>query len=206
MRTYEAMFLMEPTLATDWPAAEAEINRMLERADAKLLGIKSWGERKLAYPIGHRKRGLYALSFFDAAPDKIPGLERDVQLSEKAVRVLVLRRDNMTPEAIEKVLAAEPPAKTPARDDYGFRPRPQRSEEAGRADRTPKRPDEPTPDARQADAEGDPPTEALSRGATEGVAGEGKRAEGGTADTGKPPGVEGPTDAPSAGEVDATEE
>ncbi len=64
MRIYEAMFLMEPVLASDWPAAEAEVSRLMERADAKLLGIKDWGERKLAYPIGRQKRGLYALSFF----------------------------------------------------------------------------------------------------------------------------------------------
>lgn len=125
MRTYEAMFLMDPTLATDWPVAEAEINRILDRAEAKLLGINNWGERKLAYPMGRWKRGLYALSFFEAAPESIISLERDVQLSEKAIRVLVLRKDKMTPEAVEKALAAEPPSKTPARgDEWNSRPGP----------------------------------------------------------------------------------
>ena len=124
MKTYEAMFLLEPTLANDWPAAEGEINRILERAGAKVIGMTNWGERKLCYPIGHRKRGLYALTFFEAAPDKITGVERDVQLSEKAVRVLVLRRDRMTAEQIQKALAAEPPAKVPTRgEEYESRPR-----------------------------------------------------------------------------------
>lgn len=120
MKTYEAMFLLEPVLATDWPAAEAEINRVLDRAGAKVIGIKNWGERKLAYSIGHRKRGLYVLSFFQAMPEKISGLERDVQLSEKAVRVLVLKRDTMSPEDIEKALNAEPPAaRLPSRGEEG---------------------------------------------------------------------------------------
>lgn len=134
MKTYEAMFLMEPALATEWPAAEAEINRILDRAGAKVLGIKNWGERKLAYPIGPRKRGLYALTFFETLPDKISGIERDVQLSEKAVRVLVLRRDGITPELIEKALTAEPPARIPLRgEEPEGRPRPPRPADPERA-------------------------------------------------------------------------
>jgi ribosomal protein S6 len=118
------MFLMDPALATDWSAAEAEINRILQRAEAKLLGVKNWGERRLAYPLGQLKRGLYVLSFFQTSPEKIAGLERDVQLSERAVRVLVLRRDEMTPEMIEKALQAEPPPKVPTRgEEWLGRPR-----------------------------------------------------------------------------------
>lgn len=123
MRTYEAMFLLDPALATDWPAAEAEVNRILSRAEAKVIGVKNWGERKLAYQIGQHKRGLYVLIFFEASPEKIVGLERDVQLSERALRVLVVRRDEMTPEKIEKALAADPPPRAPVRgEEWGSRP------------------------------------------------------------------------------------
>lgn len=124
MKTYEAMFLMDPSLTPNFSAAEAEINRILQRADAKVLGLKNWGERKLAYPIRQLRRGLYVLSYFEAPPEKIVGLERDVQLSEQAVRVLVLGRDRMTREAIDKALAAEPPPKVPVRgEEWGGRSR-----------------------------------------------------------------------------------
>jgi len=123
VKTYEGMFVMEPASAPNWPTAEAEINRILQRAGAKVLGMKNWGERKLAYSIGQHKRGLYVLTYFQTTPDKIAGLERDVQLSEQMVRVLVLRRDEMTPELIEKSLAAEPPPKVPVREEWGARGR-----------------------------------------------------------------------------------
>ncbi|MFH1417454.1 MAG: 30S ribosomal protein S6 [Planctomycetota bacterium] len=124
MKTYEAMFLMDPALASNWPDAEAEINRILDRAGGKVLGITNWGERKLAYPIGQLKRGLYALSFFEAEPDRVNGLERDVQLSEQAVRLLLIRRDKMTPEMVQTALSAEPPPKVPVRsDEWSARPR-----------------------------------------------------------------------------------
>jgi ribosomal protein S6 len=96
------MFLMDPSLSNDWTSAESEVRRILDRAEAKVLGVKNWEERKLAYPIGTNKRGLYALTYFEALPDKITGIERDVHLSEKAMRVLVIRRDRMNSEAVEK--------------------------------------------------------------------------------------------------------
>jgi len=125
VKTYEAMFLMDPSMSNDWPAAEAELKRILDRAEARVLGIKNWDERKLAYPMGQYKRGLYALAFFEAAPEKIAGIERDVQLSERLLRVLVLRRDRMTREHVQKALEAAPPPKTFARgsDEWSGRPR-----------------------------------------------------------------------------------
>lgn len=163
MKTYEAMFLMEPSLVTDLPAAEAEINRILERAQAKVIGLNSWGERKLAYPIRHRKRGLYILSYFESAPDKITGIERDVQLSEKAVRVLVLRREGMTAEAVQKALSAEPPAKVAAREEYGFRPRSDRPDDRDGRDGPPRPPRRVEPAAEAAPIE--PPAD-LTAGET----------------------------------------
>lgn len=123
---YEGMFLMDPALASDWQKAESEINRVLGRAGATVLGIKNWDERKLAYPIGKHKRGLYALTFFRAEPDKITGLERDVQLGEQFMRALFLRREKMSDEDIQRALAAEAP-KAMRYDD-----RPDRGERGGR--------------------------------------------------------------------------
>jgi ribosomal protein S6 len=115
------MFLLDAALASDWPAAEAEVKRILERADAKVLGLKNWDERKLAFPVRAHKRGLYVLTYFEAPAEKIEGIERDVHLSEKAVRVLVLRRDKITPEKIQAALTAAPPPKASFRgpDEWG---------------------------------------------------------------------------------------
>ncbi len=121
MKNYEGMFLLDPSLATDAAAAEAEIKRILDRAGATLIGLKNWEERKLAYDMGGYKRGLYVLTYFRCDPLKIEGIERDVQLGEKTIRVLIIRRDKMSDEAIAKSLAAGPPPKTFARggDEWG---------------------------------------------------------------------------------------
>ncbi len=130
MILYEGMFLLDPALASDMEAAEAELTRILTRAGAELVGKRSWDERKLAYPIKKFRRGLYILTYFKADPEKITGLERDVQLSDTVLRVLVLNRETMTDEAVQKSLAADPPKMAPRREE-----RDERGDRGDRGDR-----------------------------------------------------------------------
>ncbi len=102
MKTYEGMFLFDPSFATDMKNVEQEVARLMERADAKTIMCDKWEERKLAYEIDGRKRGCYVLVFFEADPEKITSLERDVQLSESVLRVLILQAEYMTEEMMKK--------------------------------------------------------------------------------------------------------
>ncbi|MBI1826321.1 MAG: 30S ribosomal protein S6 [Planctomycetes bacterium] len=106
------MFLLDPTFGASWETAEAEVRRILGRADADVAFCKKWAERRLAYKVKGRKRGIYVLTYFKAGPDKIKGIERDSRLSENVLRVLVMRADDVTPDHMEKALlhAQERPA------------------------------------------------------------------------------------------------
>ena len=97
MNQYEGMFLIDPTFGASFENCEAEIKRLMERAEAELVFCKKWDERRLAYHVNGRKRGVYVLTYFKAKPDKIVSLERDVKFSEAIRRVLVLRADESTP-------------------------------------------------------------------------------------------------------------
>ena len=105
MRKYEAMFLFDPAVAGDWEATEAEVQRLMERAEARLVACAKWDEGRLAYEVKKRKRGLYVLTFFEADPSKIAGLEHDVRLSEPVLRVLVLRADHLTEDEMKEAVA-----------------------------------------------------------------------------------------------------
>ncbi|MCB9852019.1 MAG: 30S ribosomal protein S6 [Phycisphaerales bacterium] len=131
MNLYEGMFILDPALASDWESAEAEIKRVFDRAGAEIVGHRNWDERKLAYQIGKFRRGLYILTYFRANPEKIASMERDVQLSEKVLRVLFLRREKMTDEDVQKSLAAEPP-KAQKREDREGREGRERGDRDGR--------------------------------------------------------------------------
>lgn len=117
MNQYEGMFLIDPTFGASFENCEAEIKRLMERAEAELVFCKKWDERRLAYHINGRKRGVYVLTYFKAKPDKIVSLERDVKLSEDILRVLVLRANEITPEAMEKAMTMGAPQ--PEEDNFG---------------------------------------------------------------------------------------
>ena len=131
MNQYEAMFLIDPNFGASFEACEEEVKRLMDRAEAEILFCRKWDERRLAYRVKGRKRGVYILVYFKAAPDKISPLHRDVQISEDVLRVLVLRADGVTEEMMERAanIRAES-ARYEGRDDapYGRRERPGRED------------------------------------------------------------------------------
>ena len=98
--TYEGMFLLDAG-NPDFQAASEPVRTILDRNEATALAIKPWDERRLAYEIKGRRRGLYVLSYFQAEPGRISEIERDCQLDERILRVMLLRRDGLTEELIE---------------------------------------------------------------------------------------------------------
>ena len=108
-RLYEGMFLVDSALATaDWQGTLATVENILKRADAEIVSLRKWDERKLAYDIEHKSRGTYILSYFKADTQRISGIEKDVQLSEKIMRVLVLTTEGRPQDVIDRDIAGLP--------------------------------------------------------------------------------------------------
>jgi len=100
-RLYEGMFLVDSAqAAADWDGTLGVIENILKRADAEVVSMRKWGERRLAYDIDHKGRGTYILCYFRADGPRIAGIEKDVQLSEKVMRVLVLGTEKRPPAVI----------------------------------------------------------------------------------------------------------
>ena len=106
-KLYEAMFLVDSEQATDWEGINTVIKNILKRSDAEIVSMRKWDERKLAYPIKKQGRGTYILCYFRADGGKIRDIERDVRLSERIMRVLVLNADAMSQEDIEKGMISQ---------------------------------------------------------------------------------------------------
>lgn len=108
-RLYEAMFLVDSALAAaDWDGVIDTIQNILQRADVEVISLQKWGERRLAYEIDHKARGTYILCYFRANGSRIGGIEKDVRLSERVMRVLILKCDKHMTEQLERGLTAEP--------------------------------------------------------------------------------------------------
>ena len=72
------------------------------------------------------RRGTYILAYFKADGRRIAGIEKDVLLSEKIMRVLILGTEKRPPELIEADIKGEPRV-----EPEGFRERGRRRAAAG---------------------------------------------------------------------------
>ncbi len=99
------MFLMEAGVS-DFQALSEPIRTILDRAEAEVLALNPWEERRLAYEIKGHKRGMYVLSYFKVDPLKVADIEHDCQLNEDILRALFIRHDKINEEQIN--------SKTPA--------------------------------------------------------------------------------------------
>jgi small subunit ribosomal protein S6 len=92
---YEGLFLVSQAAAADLNAVTEHLKGILARADAEVIGLQKWDERRLAFPIKGQRRGTYFITYFHAPHAKIQGLERDSNLSEQILRSLFLRSDHL---------------------------------------------------------------------------------------------------------------
>jgi len=100
VKLYEAMFLVDSSqAASDWEGTKAKIRNILERSQAQVVSINKWDERRLAYKVNKQTRGTYILTFFNADAQRIRDIERDVQLSEQIMRVLILSAEGREQDA-----------------------------------------------------------------------------------------------------------
>ena len=98
---YEAMFLIGQAAAADLAGVIEHIKEVLSRGHAEIVAMRKWDERRLAYEIKKQKRGLYILCYFKAPGGQLAHIERDCNLSEKLLRVLILRADHLTVEEMQ---------------------------------------------------------------------------------------------------------
>ena len=84
-QSYEIMFLLDAG-NPDFNASSEPARVALEKNEAQILSIKPWDERRLAYEIHGRRRGLYVLAYFKARGDGM--LRINMELSGKLEQVL----------------------------------------------------------------------------------------------------------------------
>jgi len=102
-RMYEALFLVDSgQAASDWEGTIQTIEKVLTKNGAEIISLKKWDDRKLAYDVDGKSRGTYILVYFNHDPLQIKAVERDIQLSENIMRVLILRGDQLNQSDVDK--------------------------------------------------------------------------------------------------------
>jgi len=90
LKTYEAMFLVDPASSTKDGKMPEHIHNMLDKYKVKIIKEMKWADKNLAYKIKGHRRGTYYLSYFETEPENISKIRRECDLSTSLIRALIL--------------------------------------------------------------------------------------------------------------------
>ena len=87
-RQYEAVYIFDSSLE------DAAIQEKIAKHHSLLsvteeIKVDHWGRRQLAYKIGRRDTGYYAVARFAAEPKTLPEFERALKLDGGVIRYLI---------------------------------------------------------------------------------------------------------------------
>ncbi|MBL8862024.1 MAG: 30S ribosomal protein S6 [Planctomycetes bacterium] len=101
------MFLLDNAVVReDWKKAKAVIHDAVAKHGGTVKTSRRWDERRLAYPIRGKNRATYVLCYVDIPGANLPVLRRELELSERVLRYLILAADEI-PAAEHELSAAE---------------------------------------------------------------------------------------------------
>lgn len=97
---YEAIYIVDPDLGEEQVNAIAgKYKSLVETQGGTVEKIDVWERRKLAYEIKGRTEGIYVVMQFTCFPVVEAELRRIFLISEDQIRYMILRPDEIEPEA-----------------------------------------------------------------------------------------------------------
>jgi small subunit ribosomal protein S6 len=106
-REYETIFILRSEVTKE--SSETISTRIMDvvgREGGKLTRIESWGRRRLAYPVGKQKRGVYVYLKYIGRGGLVSEVERNLRLLDDVIKYQTVKlNDEVTREAV--VVAAE---------------------------------------------------------------------------------------------------
>lgn len=94
MAYYESICILRSSVPDD--EASQIIEKMkgsLEKQGAAILKVDNWGKRKLAYEVGHDRRGFFVLFQFEAKGKAVAELERLYRLEDSVLKFMTVAVD-----------------------------------------------------------------------------------------------------------------
>jgi small subunit ribosomal protein S6 len=90
-REYETIYILRSDV--DAEAAErvqARVNDALVRESGKLVKVEAWGRRKLAYPLGKQRRGVYVYLKYVGGGGLVAEVERNLKLQDAVIKFMTV--------------------------------------------------------------------------------------------------------------------
>src|SRR5262252_10604848 len=90
------MVVLDPNLDdTAIEALNARISSLVTQRGGTIDNVDNWGRKRLAYPVGRYRDGVYVLTRMHLPPNAAVEIERALKLNESVMRHLLVRAEGL---------------------------------------------------------------------------------------------------------------
>jgi len=94
MRPYETLVVLSNQLGAEQAALVERCATIIKAQGGTVDASHDWGSRKLAYPIAKQTDGHYYLIEYQAPPEAVSELERNLRISEGVLRYMSVQQEH----------------------------------------------------------------------------------------------------------------
>jgi small subunit ribosomal protein S6 len=91
-REYETIYILRSDVDSDTAERiQARVTDALDREHGKLVKVEAWGRRKLAYPLGKQRKGLYIYLKYVGGGGLVAEVERNLALQDAVLKFMTVQ-------------------------------------------------------------------------------------------------------------------
>jgi len=95
-KEYETIYVLRSDVdAESAERIQARVAEAVEREHGKLVKVESWGRRRLAYPVGKLRRGVYVYMKYVGGGGLVAEVERGLKLQEQVVKFMTVMTNDV---------------------------------------------------------------------------------------------------------------
>jgi small subunit ribosomal protein S6 len=94
-KEYETIYVLRSDV--DAEAAErvqGRVGEAIEREHGKLVKVEAWGRRRLAYPVGKQRRGVYVYLKYVGGGGLVAEVERNLKLQDAVMKFMTVQTND----------------------------------------------------------------------------------------------------------------
>jgi small subunit ribosomal protein S6 len=94
-REYETIYILRSDVDGDSAEkVQARVAEAVEREQGKLVKVEAWGRRKLAYPVGKQRKGVYVYVKYVGSGGLVAEVERNLKLQETVMKYMTVQTND----------------------------------------------------------------------------------------------------------------
>ena len=102
-KEYETIYILRSEVDSETAERiQTRVNEAIEREHGRLVKVESWGRRKLAYPLGKIRRGVYVYVKYVGGGGLVAEVERNLKLQDMVIKhMTVLTNEDVDVAALQ---------------------------------------------------------------------------------------------------------